>query len=223
MQTRNTPLSTGSDTSHSQGGRGTFSSAGLKTHRLPDAPPAGSPDSGPQAQVGPHQQPQQPHSPRQTSRRNTTIAVVLIVAGVLMLLGKLVPIGIELSGGLVFLTIASCFLFFAFWKHIYGLLIPGCIIAGFSLGVPFAPITGGVSVLWGLAVGFLAILYLGERMFNKQSHWPVYPAVPLFALGAIGAIAQLPALFASGFVLLPLLLIGLGLYLGWGRTQKPGR
>lgn len=36
-------------------------------------------------------------------------------------------------------------------------------------------------------------------------------------VGVIIAIASLPTFFAAGFMWLPLLLIGAGLYLGWGR------
>jgi hypothetical protein len=149
--------------------------------------------------------------------RNNLAALALVAVGVLMLLGPVLPGRGEITGGMVVLTIASCFLFFALWKRIYGLLIPGCILAGLSVGITFADMTNGVSVLWGLALGFLAILFVGRALFNVRSNWPVYPAVPLFAVGVIVAVAQLPTLFAGGLVWLPLLLIGAGLYLGWGR------
>ncbi len=84
------------------------------------------------------------------------------------------------------------------------------------MGVTFADVTDGASVLWGLALGFLAILFLGRALFNQRSNWPIYPAVPLFAVGVIVLIANLPSLFAGGLVWLPLLLVGTGLYLGWG-------
>ena len=121
--------------------------------------------------------------------------------------------------GMVLLTIASCFLFFSFWKRIYGLMLPGAILAGLSLGVTFADVTGGVSVLWGLALGFLAILFLGRALFNQTNPWPVIPAVILFAVGTIVAASNLPGLFVGGLVWMPLLLVGAGLYLGWGRRN----
>ena len=151
--------------------------------------------------------------------RSNLLALALIGGGALMLFGYLPNNRLEIQGGLVLLTIASCFLFFAFWKRIYGLLIPGGILAGLSLGVTFAELTNGVSVLWGLALGFLAILFLGRALFNQRSNWPVYPAVPLFAVGVIVAIASLPSLFSAGVLWLPLLLVGAGLYLGWGRGR----
>ena len=149
-------------------------------------------------------------------RRNNLAALALIAIGVIMLLGRIAPLRFEFEGGMVLLTIASCFLFFAFWKRIYGLMIPGAILAGLSVGVTFADATDGVSVLWGLALGFLSIFFLGRALFNQSSPWPVIPAVILFAVGMIVAAANLPGLFVGGLVWMPLL-VGAGLYLGWGR------
>jgi hypothetical protein len=157
---------------------------------------------------------------RRAGGTNNLAALALIAVGVLMVLGRVVPDRGEFMGGMVLLTIASCFLFFAFWRRIYGLLIPGCILAGLSAGVTFASVTSGVSVLWGLALGFVALLFLGRVLFNVRSNWPIYPAVPLFAVGVIVAVSQLPWLFAGGLVWLPLLLIGAGLYLGWARSTR---
>lgn len=157
---------------------------------------------------------------RRTAGHDSLAALALVAVGALMLLARIVPGRIEFEGGMVLLTIASCFLFFAFWRRVYGLLIPGCILAGLSVGVTFADLTGGVSVLWGLALGFLAILFLGRSLFNIRGVWPIYPAVPLFAVGVIVAAANLPFFFAGGLIWLPLLLIGAGLYLGWGRRTR---
>ncbi len=153
-------------------------------------------------------------------RNNNPVALALLGIGMVLLLGQFWPSRGAMTAGMILLTIASCFLFFALWKHIYGLLIPGAILAGLSVGVAFAAGTGGVSVLWGLALGFLAILFVGRALFTVQNNWPIYPAVPLFAVGVIVALAQVPAFLAGGLVWLPLLLIGAGLYLGWGRRQS---
>ena len=175
------------------------SSAGLTTQQLPNMPAvSAAPAAG----------------------RNNIAALALIVIGVVMLLGRIAPFQIEYTGGMVLLTIASCFLFFSFWKRIYGLMLPGAILAGLSLGVTFADVTDGVSVLWGLALGFLSIFFLGRALFNQTSPWPVIPAVILFAVGTIVAAANLPGLFVGGLVWMPLLLVGAGLYLGWGRRAS---
>jgi len=175
------------------------SSAGLTTQQLSNMPAA---------------------SATPAAGRNNIPALALIVIGVVMLLGRIAPLRLEFEGGMILLTIASCFLFFSFWKRIYGLMIPGAILAGLSVGVTFADVTDGVSVLWGLALGFLSIFFLGRALFNQSSAWPVIPAVILFAVGTIVAAANLPGLFVGGLVWLPLLLVGAGLYLGWGRRVR---
>ncbi len=174
------------------------SSAGLTTQQLSNIPAASvAPSAG----------------------RNNVAALALIVVGVIMLLGRIAPLQLEFEGGMVLLTIASCFLFFSFWKRLYGLMIPGAILAGLSVGVTFADVTEGVSVLWGLALGFLSIFFLGRALFQQSSAWPVIPAVILFAVGTIVAATNLPGLFVGGLVWMPLLLVGAGLYLGWGRRN----
>ena len=148
-------------------------------------------------------------------RRSTnTLALGLIGLGVLVWLLGIVPDPGLVTGGMVLLTIASCVLFFAFWRRLYPLLIPGSILAGLSVGVPFADLTNGTSVLWGLALGFLAIRLIGRSWFNVSSPWAIFPAVVLFGVGVISAVASLPAFFGLSLVWLPLLLIAAGVYLG---------
>jgi hypothetical protein len=164
--------------------------------------------------------------------RNNAAAVALIVLGVLGLVGRgfglplgeagplAVLAGIDLTAGMFFLTVASCFLFFAFWKRIYGLMIPGCIIAGFAAGVTFAGLLGGAPFFWGVSLGFLAIYLLGRRLFNVSSPWPLFPGVGLLAFGAVIASASLPGILSGSMLAVPLLLIGAGLYLGFGRRSQ---
>lgn len=163
--------------------------------------------------------PSAPRVPAFAPRQTNILGLALIAVGILFTVAQLLS-GANLEGGIFFLTIASGFLFFAFWRRIYGLLIPGCILAGMSFGVTFAELTGGVFFFWGLALGFLSIYLLGRALFRVSNPWPLYPAVPLFGVGTVAAVAQLPAFMASGLALLPLLLIGAGLYLGWGRTAR---
>ena len=166
--------------------------------------------------------PLQPSASQSTigAQNHNRVALALIAIGVLVWLGRIVPDPGAVTGGLVLLTIASGILFFALWRRIYGLLIPGCILAGLSVGIPFAEITNGISVLWGLALGFMAILLVGRSFFNIRSPWPVFPAVPLFCIGMIVAVANLPTFLGASLIWLPLLLIGAGLYLG-SRRQHP--
>ncbi len=165
-----------------------------------------------------HPLPAGAHSMEPPSRRERNgAALALISLGVVLLFSRFITLPVAFDGSIVLWTIASCFLFFAFWKRVYGLMIPGAILAGLGLGIPFAGLTNGVSVLWGLALGFLSILFLGRALFNVRNNWPVFPAVPLFAIGIIVAVASAPWIFAGSLIWLPLFLIGLGLYLGWGR------
>ena len=127
----------------------------------------------------------------------------------------------QMQAGLILLTIGSCFLFFAFWRRIYPFLIPGCILAGLSIGVPFAALTHGVSVLWGLSLAFLGVFLISRLLFRIQATWtiwPIFPTVILFAVGVIIAITTAPTLLRGGIALLPPLLIVLGLLLGARRT-----
>lgn len=177
-----------------------LSSAGMPTQNLTALPPSAS-------------------APARQGGNNNLAGLALIAVGAVLLIGQILPGRGPFMAGMVLLTIASCFLFFSLWKRIYGLLIPGCILAGLSVGVTFAEVTRGVSVLWGLALGFLAILFVGRSLFYMRNNWPIYPALPLFAVGVIVAMTQLPAFFAGGLIWLPLLLIAAGLYLGWGRRR----
>lgn len=148
-------------------------------------------------------------------RRNTLLAYALLAGGLLLLGGRFGlfgATGIAIIPGLILGTIATCFLYFAYWQRWYPLLIPGCILAGLALGVPLAPVFGGTPVLWGLALGFLAIGKLGRDNFGEAHPWPMVPAVILFAVGAIVGVAQLGSTLAAVASLwLPLLLIGAGL------------
>lgn len=156
------------------------------------------------------------HRPALTQHQTNTLGLVLVAVGVLFAAAQILS-SANIAGGLFFLSIASGFLFFAFSRRIYGLLIPGCILAGFSFGVTFAGLTNGVFFFWGLALGFLSLYLLGRALFRVDTPWPIYAAVPLFGMGTIVAAAQLPAFLASGLAIIPMLLIGAGLYLGWGR------
>lgn len=151
-------------------------------------------------------------------RGGNLVGLLLIAGGVLALASRVFLGVVDIEGGMVLLTIASVFLFFGFWRRIYGLLIPGSLLAGLSVGVPFAELTNGVSVMWGLALGFLAIYALGRGFHNNSSPWPIFPAVIMFAVGALVFITNAGALFAATFIWIPLLLIGIGIYLGWMRT-----
>lgn len=138
----------------------------------------------------------------------------LIALGVILVLGQIFTGALNIVPGMILLTIASVFMFFGLWRRVYGLIIPGSILGGLSLGVTLAEVTNGVSVLWGLALGFLAIYALGAGLFGRRHVWPIIPAAILFGVGFIVLIATLGSL-SLGLVWIPLLLIGAGLFLGF--------
>jgi hypothetical protein len=173
-------------------------------------------------------------------RRNNLIAFALLGVGILMLIARLTPWrgrprmmetapgmgsldllpsvpAIDVVPGMILFTIASVFLFFAFWRRMYPLIIPGFILTGLSVGVTLVDLTGGVSVLWGLALGFLAIYLVGRALWRMDAPWPLIPGSILFAVGIIVAMTQLGPFFAASLAWLPLVLIGAGIYLGWMR------
>jgi hypothetical protein len=154
-----------------------------------------------------------------TARGNNLLGWLLVAVGVLLLLSNVLWQALNIEIGIILLTIASCFLFFSFWKRIYGLFIPGAIISGLAIGLTFEPIASAASILWGIALGFLAILFVGRNLFKENSDWAVFPAVPLFAVGFMLFVLNGIPLLGAGVIWAPMLLIGLGLYLGWGRRQ----
>jgi uncharacterized membrane protein len=192
------------DTERARAAERGVGSAGMPTQNLGELPPT---YAGPGSAAYP------------APRNNNLPALALIGVGLVMIVAQLSRGALEIEGGMILLTIASCFLFFAFWKRIFGLLIPGSILAGLSVGVTFADMTDGVSVLWGLSLGFMAILLLGRSLFGMRSSWPAIPGVILFAVGTMVAISNAPGFLAAGLVWLPLALIGAGLFLGWGRGR----
>jgi len=157
---------------------------------------------------------QSPLAPPPPSHWRQRLGPLLLGLGLLLLIIRLASLSVDMTGGLILLTIAAPFFFFGFWHHIYALIIPASILAGLSLGVPFSAITDGSSILMGLATGFLLIYALGVTLFGKRSIWPVIPGVILFSVGTLIAVSSMPSIL---LVWAPLALIALGLYLGWMR------
>jgi hypothetical protein len=152
------------------------------------------------------------------ARQNNGIGLAIIALGVLFLLSRFFNVpGLELEAGMIIFTVASCFLFFSFWKRIFGLFIPGALLTGVSVGVTFVGISSGVSIMWGLALAFLAIRQFGRPLFGVNSDWAIYPVVPLFAVGCLLTVINLGPILGLSVMWLPLLLIAVGFYLGFVR------
>lgn len=174
--------------------------------------PASSPPAPGYARPG-------PHAPLQ--QRHRALALALIGLGMIMLAQQVLPGSDSLTGSMVLFIISGCFWFFALWRRIFGLMIPGAILAGIGLGIPFAEFSSGASVVWGLALAFMTIAVLGRAIFNVRSAWAVIPAVILFGVGLIITVLNLPQILGAGVFLGPLLLVGLGLWLSMNRRRAP--
>jgi hypothetical protein len=79
---------------------------------------------------------------------------------------------INLSGGLVLFVIGALFIAGYFSSRNYGLLIPGCILAGLGAG----EFIGDSSL--GLGLGFIAIFAIDTLVRGRTSAWwPLIPGV----------------------------------------------
>ena len=152
--------------------------------------------------------------------------ILLIVAGLFLLVQQFVEI--DLSGGAF---LAALGIFFVLWgatHHKAGLLIPGGILSGLSLGVFLTEETngmisshleGGVIVLC-LAAGFAFITLLTQLFTDEKGWWGLIVGGILVLVGTGIIIIESPGsgtlktLVESAFralnYLWPLVLVGLG-------------
>lgn len=151
--------------------------------------------------------------------------IFLILLGLFLLLKQFVEINIP--GGAV---LASLGLFFILWgalEHIAGLLIPGGILIGLSVGVFLSETEGliepymeGGAVLISLGAGFALISLLSRLFTVSKNNWALIVAAVLLLFGLGAIVAESPtdspfktivaAVMNSLNYLWPLLLIGLG-------------
>ncbi|KAB8144656.1 hypothetical protein F8S13_07240 [Chloroflexia bacterium SDU3-3] len=156
-------------------------------------------------------------------------AILLMIGGGVLLAGRLffgasesiglfgLLDGIDLRGSIFFSMVSSCFLFFGLWKRIYGLIIPGSIIGGFALAVTFAQLLGGAGFFFGMSVGFFALMFLGQMLFQQRSSWPAIPGTILLLFSMFIASMQMPMLMGGMTLLIPVAIVAAGFYLGFGR------
>lgn len=162
-----------------------------------------------------------------TRARNNAAAALMIIAGVVLLLSNGVRLwdgslfGMdsgEIGVALLLSTLGSGFLALSFWKRIYGLLIPGCILTGLGFGFTAISLTDGASLMWGLSGGFAAIYLLGSYLFQQRAPWPLFPSIALLAVGALILASNMPAIFGLGLLWIPIAIIALGWWLGMRRV-----
>jgi hypothetical protein len=153
------------------------------------------------------------------SRNNTVIGILLIVLGLILFGGQLLP---GVFGSVTLLVIGIAFVAAYFYTRAYGLLIPGGILVGLGVGDLLGALSGLVPLLHvdlgaaGLGFGFI-LIYLIDRTVRGQTHW--WPLVPGGILLVVGL---LQGLWDLQRIVLPLAIVGVGVWLlasamGWTR------
>ena len=140
------------------------------------------------------------------NRRQILPGLILIVLGIVFLLTQY----FEFGPGLFLILLGLIFLIPYALTRAYGLLIPGCILAGIGVGLTFERTLSrpDVTVSLGLGLAFLAI-YVVQLIVAGSSHWwPLVPGGILLLVGFAELVPQAQALLDNGW---PLLLIAIGL------------
>jgi hypothetical protein len=144
--------------------------------------------------------------------------LVLIVIGMALLLMQFFRFG----PGQFLLLLALVFLILYVLTRSYGLLIPGCILAGIGLGLIFETSEQtSVTVPIGLGLGFIAIFVIQLIVAGSSHWWPLVPGGLLVLVGLVESIPQAQTLIEKGWPLL-LILIGLAILVGQFWRSKPG-
>ena len=153
-----------------------------------------------------------------TNRARLIPGLVLIVLGIAFLLAQY----FEFGPALFLILLGLVFLVPYALTRSYGLLIPGCILAGVGLGLLFdrPPLGTAIAVPLGLGLGFIAIFVL-QLIVARQSHWwPLIPGGLLVLVGIAEGIPQAQVLFEKGW---PLILVLIGLLILAGQFWNPSR
>lgn len=143
--------------------------------------------------------------------RNWLPGVMLVVFGVFLLVGQWV----EFAGWLPLAAISALFLIAYAATRAYGLIIPGLIFAGLSVGVAVEETSvdlHGAAVVLGLSAAFLAI-YVANTVLARPAQW--WPLVPGAILGTVGVSQALQDTALAGVAASawPIVLIAIGLFL----------
>lgn len=161
--------------------------------------------------------------------------ILLVIAGLFFLVQQFVEI--EISGGLFLGVLGLFFILWGAYSRKAGLLIPGGILSGLSLGVFLVEdipgliseyAEGGVVVLT-LGLGFVLITLLSHIFSDEKAWWASIVGGFLFLVGTGIMIIEAPnqnalksvveVIFNSLNYLWPVALVGLGLWVIFGKKE----
>ncbi|MBI4790996.1 MAG: hypothetical protein HY782_28535 [Chloroflexi bacterium] len=150
------------------------------------------------------------------NRRRLVPGLILIALGVVLLLMQY----FEFGPGLILLLLGFIFLVGYAATRSYGLLIPGCILAGLGIGLIFgrSPLREDVMVSLGLGLGFITIFVVQLIVAGRSHWWPLVPGGLLVLAGIAESVPQAQVLVEKGW---PLILILIGLAILAGQFWKP--
>ncbi len=143
--------------------------------------------------------------------------LILIVLGIMFLLMQY----FEFGPGLFLVLLGLVFLIPYILTRSYGMLIPGCILAGIGIGLIFdrPPLGTTVAVPIGLGLGFLAI-FVVQLIMTRSSHWwSLIPGSILVLVGIAEGVPQAQVLIEKGW---PLVLVLIGLLILAGMFWQTG-
>ena len=172
-----------------------------------------------------------------TEKRTFPFGGILLVLGGLFLLVQQ-SVEFEMSGGVFFGALALFFILWGATTHNIGLLIPGGILSGMSVGVFLIEDNSGLipghyagsTFLFSLALGFVLITVLGLIFTNAKAWWSLIVAGIIGLVAAGVAILEAPdasalkpvaeAVFNSMNYLWPVVMVGLGLWIIFRRKEE---
>ena len=154
--------------------------------------------------------------------------ILLVLAGIFALLQQFVTI--ELSGGLFFAVLGLFFILWGANQHKVGLLIPGGVLTGLSVGVFLVEDAGAIPehfeggvFLLSLAAGFGLITLLSRLFTPESSWWALIVGGALALVGAGVMIIEMPdsnalkpvieAIFNFSNYLWPVVLVIIGIWI----------
>jgi hypothetical protein len=148
--------------------------------------------------------------------RRPVSGVILIFVGLALFVLRFVH---GLDESIVLVALGSAFLAGYFYRRVYGLLIPGCILLGLGVG----GMTGGARFgveHWeeiGLGVGFVAIFLIDLAVRGQMNWWPLIPGLILIVGPVASAHVNFGRIVSYGW---PLILVVAGLLILTGRFGR---